>query len=168
MKSKLAHMRSRIGSMTGTKKKCPPGKILRAAYIRKISTPIAKQGYIKRLSNGRQIRVFPKGKETFVPAGCIDDKGKAGKLPEGAPTIGPLRKGELRKHGYSYKLPEDERHAALKRAVDEFGPLSTYRKLNAVSKYTVLSQPKASKTFTADRNWIRKTYADESGVIRAF
>jgi hypothetical protein len=168
MKSKMAHMKSRIASMTGTKKRCPPGQVLRSAYVRKISTPVAREGYMKQLPSGKQIRVFPNSKSVFVPAGCIGDKGKKGKLPEGAPSIGPLRKGELRKFGYSYKFPEEQRRAALKRAIKDYGPLSTFRKLNAVSKYTVRSQPKASQTFATDRNWIRNTYADESGVIRAF
>jgi Family of unknown function (DUF5771) len=168
IKSKMARMRSRIASMTGTKKRCPPGQIMRSAYLRKISTPVAREGYIKKLASGKEVRVFPTSKSVLVPAGCIQDKGKKGKLPEGAPTIGPLRKGELRKFGYSYKLPEEQRHTALKRAIHSFGPLSTYRKLNAVSKYTVRSQPKASITFAADRNWIKNTYADKSGVLRAF
>jgi hypothetical protein len=84
--------------------------------------------------------------------------GKPGKLPEGAPTIGPLKKGELKKHGYSYRLPELQRQVALTKAIQEFGALDTYRKLNAVTKLTQRTAPDAHKVFGKDRNWIRKTY----------
>jgi hypothetical protein len=93
--------------------------------------------------------------------------GKPGKLAAGAPAIGPLRKGELKKHGYSYKLPELQRQVALTKAVKEFGALGTYRKLNAVAKLTHTAAPNAHKIFSKDRNWIRKTYG-VSGTLKAF
>ncbi len=158
-------MRRRIQAVLGTRKACPPGQIPRAAYVRKISSTIARQGYTKRSKSGKRIRVFPSSKSVFVQSSCVKDTGKAGK---GAQVFGPLRKGELSKHGYSYKLPEAQRRAALQAAVQEFGALSTYRKLNAVAKLTTSTNPSASSAFAADRNWIRKTYANASGTVRAF
>jgi hypothetical protein len=158
-------MRSRLLSLLGTRKKCPPGQIPRSAYVRRFSTTIAKKGYTKRSKLGKLVKVFPSLKSTFVKASCVEDKGKVGK---GAQVFGPLRKGELSKYGYSYKLPEPERRMALQKAIQEFGALSTYRKLNAVSKLTSITNPKASSSFAADRDWIRKTYANDSGVMRAF
>jgi hypothetical protein len=151
----------------GTRKSCPPGQISRKAYVRRISSQVARQGYLKRTRSGKTIRVRPHVKSTFVPASCVKDTGKKGKLAVGVKGIGPLRKGELSKHGYSYKAPEATRKDALRKAIGEFGPLSTYRKLNAVSKLTERTNPKASKIFKEDRNWIQRSYA-EAGVVRAF
>ena len=104
----------------------------------------------------------------MLKSACIKDVGKPGKLPEGAPRIGPLRKGELKKFGYLYKLPDEKRHTALKKAVKSTGPLNVYRKLNAVTKLSRLAAPAASSVFKKDRNWIRKTYANSKGTLRAF
>lgn len=164
-KNNRATMRRRLQAVMGTRKNCPPGQIPRAAYVRKISSTVARRGYTKRTKSGKRIRVYPQSKSVFVKSACVEDTGKAGK---GAQIIGPLRKGELSKYGYSYKLPEAQRRSALQAAVQEFGPLSTYRKLNAVAKLSALTNPNASSAFAADRNWIRKTYSDASGVLRAF
>jgi hypothetical protein len=121
-------------------KKCGPGKILRSSYTRR---SIGKNGTVK---------------ETKVSATCVRDMGKPGKLPKGAPTIGPLKKGELQRFGYMYKLPEHDRHNALRAAIKSLGSLNVYRKLDAVAKLTNLTSPRASATFTADRDWIRSKY----------
>jgi hypothetical protein len=78
--------------------------------------------------------------------------------------IGPLRKGELTKHGYSTFNQTAKRHSALRKAVKEFGALGVYRKLNAVSKLGVRTMPTVAKTFKRNRNWVRKTY----GPLKAF
>ena len=150
-----------------TRRRCPKGTIPRASYVRRISSNIASKGYTKKVRSGEIVRIYPKRKSVFVESTCVKDLGKPGKLPEGAPKIGPLRKGELAKHGYSYKLPETVRRAALEKAVREFGPLGTYRKLNAVSKLTVKTSPVASAAFASDRNWIRSKYA-AGGELKAF
>lgn len=124
----------------GTKKACGPGKILRSSYTRRV---LKKNGSVK---------------ETRVSATCVRDMGKPGKLPKGAPTIGPLKKGELQRFGYMYKLPEHDRHSALRAAIKVLGSLNVYRKLDAVAKLTHLTSPKASATFATDRDWIRSKY----------
>jgi hypothetical protein len=75
-------------------------------------------------------------------------------------TIGPLRKGELTKYGYAHvtKLSSAERHSALRKAVHEYGSLTTWRKLNAVAVYTRYTSPQSSAIFKQDMDWIRKTY----------
>ena len=158
---------NRLARLMGTKKRCPPGQIARSAYVRKISANVARQGYLKRTSTGKTVKVFPKSKSVFVPASCVKDLGKAGKLQKGQVAIGPLRKGELSKHGYSYKLSETERRAALQKAISEYGALSTYRKLNAVAKLTTRANPTASTAFATDRNWIDRTYGVQ-GHLKAF
>jgi hypothetical protein len=75
-------------------------------------------------------------------------------------TIGPLRKGELSKHGYSsvMKLTKPQRHTALKKAIEEYGSLTVWRKINAVHVYTRYSSPRVSSIFKDVMDWIRKYY----------
>lgn len=116
-------------------KTCGPGKIYRTAYTRK---------------NG-----------TRVSGACIRDVGRPGKGFRGpGKGIGTLRKGELAKFGYSQvaKLSIAERHAALRKAVEAYGSLSVWRKLNAVKVYTRRTASSASHLFKEDMDWIRATF----------
>lgn len=70
--------------------------------------------------------------------------------------IGELKKGEL--HGYHAKNGKITRRRSLRKTVRSVGPLSTFRKLNALAVYTKNSSPGKSKTIKADRNWIKKTF----------
>jgi hypothetical protein len=70
--------------------------------------------------------------------------------------IGELKKGEL--HGYHAKNSKTSRRSALRKTVRSVGPLSTFRKLNALAVYTKNSAPTKSKTIKTDRNWVKKTY----------
>jgi hypothetical protein len=73
--------------------------------------------------------------------------------------IGELKKGEL--HGYHAKNSKTLRRSALRKTVRSVGPLSTFRKLNALAVYTKYSSPGKSKTIKTDRNWVKKTYIKE-------
>ncbi len=118
---------------------CPAGKILRAAHVR----------YTKR------------GKHVHIPAVCIPDVGAAGKgLISGRPGIGPLKQGNLVRFGYQRiaSLDMAARRAALRRAVDAYGALTVWRKLNALSIYTRRTSPKTSRVAKADMDWIRDTW----------
>jgi hypothetical protein len=122
---------------------CPSGQIVRNPYVR--------------------IRL---GKRQFVPAACITNVGNPGKgIPTGAPGIGPLRKGDLTQFGYDnvVSMSEGRRHLALAAAVRAYGPLTVWRKLNAVFIYTKNTSPASSRVFKADRDWIKATYG-----IKAF
>ena len=122
-----------------TLKTCPRGYIKRASYVRSRS-----------------------GKKTLVPEQCIRNVGAPGKGLAGSssPGIGALRKGELAKHGYADVVHKSvaDRHAALEKAIKEFGSLGVWRKLNAVHVYTRRLSPGASKIFKADMDWIRGKY----------
>jgi len=72
--------------------------------------------------------------------------------------IGELRHGDLTSKGYSAKKGKTARHRALKKVVKSEGPLSTFRKLNAIATFTKRTSKGKSKTFKADRNWIKKTF----------
>lgn len=124
-----------------SKKACPPGKAPRAGYTRHV---------VKANGSRQNIR---------VKASCV--KGSSSKLPVN--QIGPLRKGELKRFGYSYKLPEQIRHSSLRAAINQLGALDVYRKLDAVAKLSATANPKSSMVFTVDRDWIRSHY-----VLKAF
>ena len=123
-------------------KTCPKGFIKRNAYIRKTM----------------------KGKRVRVPEQCIVDRGLPGKETRDG-GIGPLRKGELSKHGYQHvsNLSVDQRRIALRKAIHEFGSLGVWRKLNAVAVYTKHTSPQISKIFKTDMDWIRREFG-----IKAF
>ena len=72
--------------------------------------------------------------------------------------IGPLRKGELKKHGYVFLKHREQRHAALRDAIKEFGPLGVYHKLDAITKLSKHSNPEASRIFREDREWLKRHY----------
>jgi hypothetical protein len=150
-----AHVSSRS---INTRKVCPKGYILRKAYVRKYTTGIKERGYTVRRA-GKTYRAYPSSSSTVVKASCIKDRGLKGKGPQ---EIGPLRRGELLKHGYTYRKSSDERHTALRKAAKEFGPLGLYRKLNAVAKLSSRTEPQISKVFKADRNWVKQ----EMGPLR--
>ena len=125
-------------SRRGIPTSCPPGTIVRDPYVR--------------------VRM---GKRQFVPAACIRDVGNPGKgIPTGAPGIGPLRKGDLKRFGYTEvtTMSEGRRHLALATAVKEYGSLTVWRKLNAIYIYTKKTAPASSAVFKADRDWINTKY----------
>lgn len=112
---------------------------------------IMRRGYTAR-RRGKTIRVAP---------GRIRDVGAPGRWQSvtGEKGIGPLKKGLLKAVGYDATAPASARHAALGRAVDKYGRLSTLRKLNAVAVYTKRTTPSRSKTYKTDRNYVKKTFA---------
>lgn len=125
-----------------SRKACPPGKAPRAGYTR----------HVTKANGSRQ--------SIRVKAACV--KGSLSKVPVNQ-RIGPLRKGELQRFGYSYKLPESIRHSSLRAAIKQLGALDVYRKLDAVAKLSATANPQSSRVFAADRDWIRSHY-----VLHAF
>jgi hypothetical protein len=156
--------------------KCPPGFIKRKGYTRKntgkhvvarcirSTSPYAPEkkrksrkacplGKIPRTSYTRHV-VNSSGltKSVRVKSTCV--KGTVSKA-----IIGPLRKGELKKFGYSYKHPETVRHHSIQAAIKQLGALNVYRKLDAVAKLSVTQNKQAHMVFSADRDWIRSHYS---------
>jgi len=139
------------------RKACPPGMIERKGYVRKYTSAIRKKGFTVKRLNGTSYTVYPKNKSMRVNSSCIKNTGKPGRgLPK---SIGPLRKGELSKYGYSFRINMSDRHTALRRAVDEYGALGVFRKLDAVAKLTKHTVPEASSVYKMDREWIQSKYA---------
>ena len=157
---KAARRLKAAGAKTSKSKACPPGQVLRKAYVRRYRTNVRERGYTVR--RGDQVyRAYPKSRSTLVQASCVKDKGLPGKGPQ---EIAPLRKGELLKYGYTYTKSDLDRHEALRKAAKEFGPLGVYRKLDAVAKLAERAAPKASAVFKKDRDWVKKRL----GPLKAF
>lgn len=144
-----------------TRKNCPAGMSPRKGYVRRYSTPVRKAG-ITVHRKGKTYKIFPSSKSSFVKGRCVKRVGTAKK--RGPARFGPLRKGELTRLGYSSRLPDEVRHKSLIKAVDAYGALGVYRKLDAVAKLSVHTIPKASAIYTADREWVKKTF----GPLKAF
>lgn len=72
--------------------------------------------------------------------------------------IGPLKKGLMKKVGYSVTAKASTRHRAVDRAVKKYGKLSTLRKLNAVAVYTRRTSPTKSRKFKSDVKYVQKKY----------
>lgn len=123
------------------KKTCQKGKIYRKGYTKKIKKT--------------QKKIYVKGK-------CIQDRGFSGKWKDihQEKGIGKLRKGDLTKYGYQnvIQLSKEKRRQILKKCLQEYGPLSIFRKLNAVYIYNKNTNPEISEIFKEDRDWIKKTY----------
>lgn len=128
---------------------CPEGYILRKGYTRKISNNIGKKGYTRRVKGVLYV-VHPKTNAIQVDAACVKKRKTR--------SINKLRKGELIKYGYQYRLSDALRRKALEKAIKQYGVLSIYRKLDTVAKLSVRTAPDASKIFSKDRNWIRNSY----------
>jgi hypothetical protein len=79
-------------------------------------------------------------------------------LPGKGPRIILVEKGKLSTFGYSTKKSDQARHAALKKAIDKYGALSVFRKLNAMVIMRKRTQPKARAVFEEDREWIREQF----------
>lgn len=147
---------SPYATMPNKTRKAPPSGV--PAYVQCGPGEISRSSYIRHYTSKKNNKV----KAIVVKAACVRDTGKLGKLPTPS-SFGTLRQGELQRFGYSYKLPHAVRQQTLRNAISELGALNVYRKLDAVGKLTMRTNPKASTAFMADRDWIRKNF-----VLKAF
>jgi hypothetical protein len=155
-------VKTRRNGLSGTRARlgltrhCPKGYIMRAPYKRKFSQTTKHSGY--NVHRGRvTYRVYPKASSVLVKASCVKDRGLPGKGPRSGRGI-TMKKGELSRYGYNAHISEDARHAALRKAMKVYGPLSVYRKLDAVAKLTLRTAPEAHKVFKDDREWVQKHF----------
>ena len=128
---------------------CPPGYIRRKSFTRKHKSGIVQSGYTVR-RKGQIYSVHPTTKSVYIPSTCV-------KMPlkKGSAKIGKLRKGDLIKYGYQYRLADRLRHKALHKAIEAYGILSVYHKLDAITKLSVRVAPDASNIFGKDRKWVQ-------------
>jgi len=112
-------------------------------------------------SGGKRIRrrAYTTKNGIHVRSRLVKDMGASGKWSsKHGVGIGELKEGDLSKRGYSVTKGKTARHSALRKTVKALGALSTFRKLNAVATYTKRTSKGKSRTFKADRNWVRKTF----------
>ena len=129
---------------------CPAGTVRRKGYTRKFRKNITETGYTVR-RKGKMFTVRPKADAVYVPSSCVKTRAK-----KGTQVFGKLRKGDLIKYGYQYRLADRLRHTALERAIGAYGALSVFHKLDAVAKLTTRSAPDAHIIFSKDREWVRQ------------
>jgi hypothetical protein len=122
---------------------CPDGYTLRKGYTRKFSKPVMANGFTVR-RKGRMYTVRPKANAVTVDPTCVKNRVNG---------TGTLRKGELIKYGYQYRLSDTRRHKALEKAVKQYGAKTVYKKLNAAAKISERA-PDLNKIFVKDRNWV--------------
>jgi hypothetical protein len=91
---------------------CPPGYILRKGYTRKFRNTTKKEGYLVH-KFGKVYTVKPKKNVTYVSSACIKNRGLPGKGPREGEGFASLRKGELIKYGYSYRLAKQPTQYSL-------------------------------------------------------
>lgn len=76
----------------------------------------------------------------------------------------PIEKGRLTKYDYSTKLPTEKRREALKKAVNAYGALSVWQKLNAMITVRKNTHSKAREVFESDAEWIKEQYKTDGFV----
>jgi hypothetical protein len=172
--------RSTAGSMT---KGLPPG--LKAGTVKKAEKPVfvpqfysgrsrsgsRSSGPLTTSSRGGGTKKAPSSRrmtKSLCPSGQVLRFGSTRKSKKSnrrtrkvcGPGIGKLKEGQLAKFGYSDVVHKtvEARRAALDNAVKEFGPLSVFRKLNAVYVYGRRSAKESSKIFKEDRDWVKSKY----------
>ena len=152
LNNQASRLRS-MGRSHTSKLKCPPGKIQRHGYVRRFGKTVLNKGYTVKRASGQDYRIYPEKSSVYVKPSCVKDRGVPGTLAPGQ-GFGPMRRGELKKHGYVYEKPEHERREALNKAVKEFGRLGVFHKLDAIAKLSKRTAPKASKVFKEDLEWL--------------
>lgn len=113
-----------------------------------------RKSFIKDVKRGKGVRL-KRIPATRVKSATfkIRDIGTVGR---GRKVIPKLKKGLLKKLGYSTKLPARQRRIALRRADRRFGTPRLFRMLQAQVVLRKRIQPKIKKIFEADRNWVEK------------
>ena len=137
--------------------RCPEGYIYRKGYTRRFRSSVAASGYTVR-RKGKLFTVRPKMRSVTVRSGCIKDRGLPGKTKPANQVIGKLRKGDLIKYGYQYRLADTAREKALERAIEVYGATSVWHKLDAVAKLSKRTAPDASNIFRRDRDWVHANF----------
>ncbi len=78
-------------------------------------------------------------------------------MPGRGPKVIPkLKRGLLKKFGYSTKLPTKQRRIALRKADKVYGSANLLQKLQAPSVLFKRTRPDIARIFIADRNWVER------------
>ena len=140
--------RSRSKKRTKVKTRKSPVKVLvnnKPFYSKKI----CPKGSISKKS-------FTRKENVKVKASCVKSKSLRAKEKKPKVYLSPLKKGSLKKYGYSVHDSLKKRHVALKKAIKKYGSSSTIKKLNAIKLLTKNTSPKNSKIYKKDIRYIQK------------
>lgn len=140
-----------------TRKNCPAGYHYRKSFTRKFHGNVINSGYTVR-RKGKLYTVKPSTKSIYVGSQCVKTRKLPGANTQSSVRIGKLRKGDLIKYGYQYRLADRLRHKALEKAIKVYGALSVFHKLDAIAKLTVHAAPSAHIIFKRDRDWVREHF----------
>ena len=171
-RTRRQHMKPAIGGglMSTVRKitnRCPKGYVYRKAYTRRFHTKTRVKGFSVQRKDGTRYKIYPKQKTATVKASCIREKTTARRAHRAhspssliaSSECQKLRRGEMFKYNYQYRLPATARRMAIKKAVADQGPLRVYKKLNIASKCSKGVKPVASKIFAEDAAYVEDTYA---------
>lgn len=70
----------------------------------------------------------------------------------------PVPKGTLTRFGYVTKDTVKKRQTSLRKAVKSYGAPNVIIKLRAIARLRKKTNPKYYKIYTADANWVIKTF----------
>jgi hypothetical protein len=150
-------------------RRCPEGYVYRKAYTRRFHTKTRVKGFSVQRKDGTRYKIYPKQKTATVKASCIREKSterhgrkrssRSPGLSMNSSECQKLRRGELFKYNYQYRLPITARRLALKKAIIDQGPIRIFKKLSLASKCAKSTKPVAAKVFAEDASYVEDNYA---------
>lgn len=147
VKKHSPHKRSLHRRGGAVKKECPVGEIKRKGYTRKSYVSVT----------GSHV------KKAHVPSSCIKDRGAPGKGPKRLPEV--KAPGFLRQVGYSLSLPEEKRHAALRKAAHKESVLEVLRRVNLIRNYSKAEKKNYAK-LSKDVEYLKKLHLAEKKKVK--
>ena len=153
VKGKCIKATSQSGEKTSvvTREYLAERKELHKLAREKFGVPVCAKNEIVREGYRRESKT---GKQVWVTPTCIDKKGKGQKREQ----LIYIEPGRLSKYGYTgiENKSDISRHVALRKALQSGEKqLSVSRRLNALATFTKNTNPKLSRTFKEDSEWIK-------------
>ena len=145
--------------------KCPEGQVLRKGYTRRFKNSILQRGY-SVTRRGKKYVIKPETQEVRVRSSCVGKKKPTSIKRSHTRITSHLRRTDLRKYGYMFYDGDIDRRRALVKAIRQYGVRKVYNHLDSAAKLYAASYPSASKTFRADKKWIKTDYVKIANLIK--
>ena len=133
-------------------------------------TPIkpggAQKFYLLKNSEFAQSEKFIVTHNPATKVGYAADRGPRMPAAVQREIRGKIKRGELSKHGYAMHISASKRREALKKAVDEDGAPTVYRRLLLLRLWNREQNPKLAKIADDDAMWVGKTYGVKEDGFR--
>lgn len=146
--SRVVKRKSRVGKRKTGKRAT---RMTKSRAMKK--TTYTRASVARKLREGRKIRFATRRTRVFKPIMASDWQVEHQEF-----GIGPLKKGDLSRYGYSSSKKVEERHASLDKATKKYGPTTVFRKLNALYVYNKNRDPIRSNKFKKDRDYVKKSF----------